>query len=668
MMTFVDTLWGLFVRMAFVGLFMFVIAAPAVSLAAAPCPLPFVKQMTAGEGTFDLRTVHLQAADERLADEAALLADLLAARQIGTGPEGVLLELRLAPVELPPLESAHRAAIEAQAYRLTVAQGGIVLQGPTTAGVYYAIQTFSQLIEPENQVAEVEVLDWPDLAVRAIMVDAARANENLDYYSRVIDFCAHYKINRLHWHLTDDENASLYHEKYPSLMHPHAWRTKPAAELVRRARKHHIDIVPEIESLGHARLFLRHPDFRNILHQTTEEKPKKSWAGTGVPGYTNVLCPASEQAYEYLGDMYARAAEGFPFPETHIGLDEVDMTTCARCAEAFSGASPADWYVRHWERCVKVIRRQGRNVGLWGDMVLHHREIAERLPTAGVVIYDWHYTPKMTDESVVFFKQRGFTVIGCPALVCHPHMILPSDYNYRNIDKFAEIARAHDLIGLDTTVWTPTRYLSDVLWPGLAYAAVQSWGGSRWDEAAFLRAFVRDFFGSSAGDEFAEAWHALSGIRWWLDDFKTSCWTDEESLAAAATKVETETGAKAREHLANLDRARAALGRLDPGITRNREAWLAIVRSADILHYVLEHFLSSRKVRRDGQWDRARLASLDQRCVEAIGWIEADWDRNRFADDPYKQDLNHTGQHLLDWFKRMHEFHQGVLGGVESGE
>ena len=93
------------------------------------------------------------------------------------------------------------------------------------------------------------------------------------------------------------------------------------------------------------RVFLRHPDFRNILHQTTKDKPAGSWSGTEVAGYTNVLCPASDKTYAYLEAMYARAAESFPYPELHIGCDEVDLTTCARCAARFPGVSHADWFV-----------------------------------------------------------------------------------------------------------------------------------------------------------------------------------------------------------------------------------------------------------------------------------------------------------------------------------
>ena len=125
-------------------------------------------------------------------------------------------------------------------------------------------------------------------------------------------------------------------------------------------------------------------------------------------------------------------------------------------------------------------------------MLLHHRDIIDRIPTAGTLIYDWHYRADVSDESVKFFKEHGFEVVGCPALVCAPHMILPSDQNYTNIRRFAEIARAQDILGIDTTIWIPTRYLSDALWPGIAYAAVHSWARSNWDEPAFYRSFMHE--------------------------------------------------------------------------------------------------------------------------------------------------------------------------------
>lgn len=630
-------------------------------------PIPFVKQWTAGSGRLACARVDVQA-DAALANEAEALRAALVDRGIAVETGGTPVRLALAAVPIPERASRYRAAIERQAYRLDIDSSGVTVRGATPAGVFYGVQTLSQLVADDRTLPCVGVLDWPDFAVRAVMIDMARANENAAYYTRMIEFCARYKLNRLHLHLTDDENASLYEEHYPTLMHPQAWTADRLGPLIELAARRHIELVPEIESLGHARLFVRHPERSEFLHQTTDTKPKKSWAGTELAGLTNVLCPASERTYEYLGRMYAGAARIFPAREIHIGCDEVDMTECARCRAKFGELTPAEWFLRHLRRCQALATEQGCAVGIWGDMLLHHRDIVDGISTNGTIIYDWQYQPGMTDESVRFFTDRGFDVIACPALVCHPHMILPSDFNYGNIQRFAEIGRANDLLGFDTTVWTPIRYLSDALWPGIAYAAAQAWGGSNWDDDGFYRAFAADFFGSSEGDAFGKTFRELADLRWWLDDFKLSCWSDEEGLTAAIAAAGGKSGRKAEQHRTRLREILQSLEAIDGSIRRNRTAWEAFVQSVRIFDTVLEHLLAAPEVRGEGVVNRARVAALDARCRQALSWIEADWDRNRYADDPYKADLNRTGQHLLDHFRRMHEFHEVLLQSADAAQ
>jgi len=579
------------------GCAMAVLMVSAIASAASPAVVPAVKTFAAGTGDVVLRSVSVAPmADELLAEVDHLRASL-AERQVTIAEDGVPVRMVLGKVDIPAFVSAYRREIERQAYRLTIAATGITIESETPAGIHYGIQTLREMIQDERTAPAGTVLDWPDFARRMIMIDMARANENMDYYRRVVEFCDRYKINYLHLHLTDDENASLYHASYPWLMSPHPWREEDLRDLVALADRHHITLIPEVESLGHARLFVRHPDFRGILHQTTDETPKASWAGTQVRGYTNVLCPASEKTYEYLDAMYS-ATRVFPAAELHIGMDEVDQTHCARCQAKWPGISHVEWFTRHLQRCQSLVDRHGWKMALWGDMLLHHRDIAGVLPTDRTLIYDWHYNPDMTDESVEFFKSRGFEIVACPALMCHPHMILPTDFNYVNIQRFAEIARRHDLLGFDVTVWTPTRYMSDALWPGIAYAAAHAWSGSQWDEAGFYRAFVRDFFGSSDGQEFARVWKDLYTIRWRLDRFETSCWIDEATLAQAQDRANA-WGDEARANRDRVERIGQALAAMRGGVRRNTVAWDAMTQSAAVYAYVFDHFLAAPEVRRD---------------------------------------------------------------------
>jgi len=627
--------------------------------------VPAVKQWRALSGAADLSACWIAEQPERLAGEIGLLKSALREREVRLDSTGTPIRLELGAVEVPPIASRYAEEIRAQAYRLLIDSNGVLIRAASPAGVHYGVQTLVQLLDRGLTVPCVDIVDWPDMAFRGVMVDPARSNENADYYHRLIDFCGRYKLNRIHIHLTDDQSLAMHHAGYGPLLDPHAWKAGDLRGLVERARRLHIELIPEIESLGHARVFLRHPEYQAFLHMTEANRPAGSWTGTAEPGFTNVLCPASERAGAYLADMYAASAEVFPNRLLHIGFDEVDMTVCKRCVEAFAGDTLVAWFRRHLERCQALAAGHGRRVGVWGDMLLKEPGILEGLAREKFLIFDWHYNADVSADSVRLFKAQGFEVVGCPALVCAPYMILPSQRNYTNIRRFAEIVREEDAYGMDTTIWIPVRYLSDALWPGIAFAAGQAWSGSRWDDAGFFRGFVRDFFGSGEGDAYAEAFGRIAAVDWDLTQFRLACWYDDASLAAAREAAGT-LAAEARRKLGELEAGAAMLGKIRGGVTRNAAAWDAYAQSVEIQAYTIRHLLAAGEIGGDARGEGALLRELDESCVRAMGYIEADWDRNRFADDPGKSDIHGTNQHLLHRFRLMHEYHVRRLAGVEG--
>ena len=655
----------------------FVLLIPVLAFLLTPSPgygvpdmIPFAKQWMPTSGTLTLRAAAIAPVSKDLRNERDCLTTVLKEAGVTLDPKAAPVRLSLAPVALPELTSRSRYLITAQAYRIIIVPDGVLIEGATPAAVFHGIQTLAQMLSAPRPPAECVlpcgiIKDWPDLPLRMIMIDAARQNENFTYYRRVIDFAARWKINAIMCHLTDDQTAALHHPDYPELMHPRAWKPEEIAGLVAYAKERHIDLIPEIESLGHSRMFLRHPDFREILHQT-KDAPDESWMGTDVAGFTNVLCPASDKAMEYLDKMYARAAESFPHPLLHVGCDEVDMTSCDRCDAKFGAIGKTEWFRNHILRCREIAAKHGRRIALWGDMLLKDPAILDGLPREGVEIYEWNYRHDVPPDALDFFLSKGFEVVACPALVCAPHMLFPDDHNYQNIERYTRFARERDCLGVNTTIWVPQRYMSDVLWPGIAYAAAHAWGGSRLSgepDPSFVL-FFRDYF--RIGDECpvnprdaARAWRDFSGIMWHLKEFMTACWTSEDEIGAAQKllKARREDVAEYRVRLKKTD---TVLSLLAQRAVREREAAETMRRSALVLDVVLEHLEAAEDVGKAGAWNRERVAALDARCAEAIRWIEEDWDRNRYADDPNKDGIHVVNQHLLHRFRQMRRFHESL--------
>ncbi|MBR4936840.1 MAG: family 20 glycosylhydrolase, partial [Bacteroidaceae bacterium] len=190
----------------------------------------------------------------------------------------------------PEVNSIHLsvdAEQPAEGYTLQVTDNGIRITASEAAGFFYALQTLKQLL-PHQYFAEsvqqvewtlpyVEINDRPHLGHRGYMLDIARHFFNKEEVKRVLDIMAFYKMNRFHWHLTDDQGWRIEIPEYPRLTEVGAIRkgsfSNPGdgrqfyddteygrgmwyslddlREVVAYAAERHIEIIPEVDLPGH---------------------------------------------------------------------------------------------------------------------------------------------------------------------------------------------------------------------------------------------------------------------------------------------------------------------------------------------------------------------------------------------------------------------------------
>lgn len=187
-----------------------------------------------------------------------------------------------------------------EAYRLTVNHNQISIAASTGAGIFYGIQSLKTLIPPgayrhrQQNIAikNVVVYDKPRFGYRALMLDVARNFQSKKEILKLLDVMSLYKMNVLHFHLTDDEGWRLEIPALPELTSVGSKRghtltnqacLQPALgsgpnisnaygsgyyskadfiEILKYATERHIRIVPEIESPGHARAAIKAMDAR----------------------------------------------------------------------------------------------------------------------------------------------------------------------------------------------------------------------------------------------------------------------------------------------------------------------------------------------------------------------------------------------------------------------
>jgi hexosaminidase len=105
----------------------------------------------------------------------------------------------------------------------------IVIRANQSKGFFMATQTLRQLLPIEGKqviIPALSIMDKPEFTWRGMMLDVCRHFFPKEVVKRYIDLISFYKINVLHWHLTDDQGWRIEIKKYPKLTEVGAWRTE----------------------------------------------------------------------------------------------------------------------------------------------------------------------------------------------------------------------------------------------------------------------------------------------------------------------------------------------------------------------------------------------------------------------------------------------------------
>ena len=350
-----------------------------------------------------------------LASEAAFLRALLDALPPGATPTAqVVLETGPVPLDAPGGE----------AYQLDIGADAVVLRGAAAHGVFNAIQTLRQLVEADGSLPCGRVLDAPRFAYRGMMLDVARHFAGADTVLRLLDCMAAYKLNRFHFHLTDDEGWRLPITALPELTEVGARRGVSAdgspclppsfgsgadvaaspgsghythdefIAILRHAHARHIEVVPEFNMPGHARaavmaMRVRHDrllaagDLDAAWAYRLDDPDDASTYESVQLWHDNVICIALPSVDRFIDTVVTEVKNlfrqaGVPLRAIHTGGDEVpsgawiDSPLCrARMLER-GWTDVAQLRFDFVARCRAILASHGLAFAGWDDTALIH--------------------------------------------------------------------------------------------------------------------------------------------------------------------------------------------------------------------------------------------------------------------------------------------------------
>ncbi|UJW84803.1 beta-N-acetylhexosaminidase [Devosia sp. SL43] len=262
----------------------------------------------------------------------------------------------LFPVEAivrPPSEAGMPVAIRykvdlgPEAYELHFADNGATVEATTRQGMFYGLVTLGHILRGAKQYSQTFVFptggtitDEPGLRYRGCHLDVARQFYTGAEVSRLIKLLAWNKLNKFHWHLSEDEAWRVEIDAYPELTEVAAWRghgkalppllgsgpqptggyySKPVIrQIVALADSLAITVIPEIDMPGHFYAALQ-----ALPHLRDPDETGEYQSVQGFPN--NSLNPAYEPVYEFVEKVVDEVLELFPAGIFHLGADEVPL-------------------------------------------------------------------------------------------------------------------------------------------------------------------------------------------------------------------------------------------------------------------------------------------------------------------------------------------------------
>lgn len=297
------------------------------------------------------------------------------------------------------------SSVVKEGYTLKIDDRGVVITASDSAGAFYGAVTLKIMLmqsKKDNGVATLlgaDIYDYPRFSHRGGMIDDCRHFFGTEIIKQTLDNMALLKLNKFHWHLSDDQGYRIESEVYPLLNsigsmrkfehlqgkdlplskickheseesgYCHYYTKDEIRDIVAYAEKLHIDVIPEIELPGHtSSLIASYPEL--VCGGKGCEVETKN----GI--FKNVLCPGKESTYTFVENLLSEVVELFPYEYFHIGGDEAqlghkvwanDCPDCKKAIEENGVKTPAELQSVFMNRISDFLKSKGKTCICWND-------------------------------------------------------------------------------------------------------------------------------------------------------------------------------------------------------------------------------------------------------------------------------------------------------------
>jgi len=383
-----------------------------------------------------------------------------------------------------------------EAYQLDITPSAIVIRASDAAGAFYALQTVRQLLPAAVlrdarvrgvswTVPSVHIVDAPRFAWRGAHLDAGRHFMPKEFVKKYIDLLAMHKLNRFHWHLTEDQGWRIEITKYPRLTDVGSCRTEtlvgsyvadPAKrvfdgkphcgfytqddvrEIVAYAAERYVTVVPEIEMPGHAQAAIAAYPQLGVRADTTVSV-------LGVWGISEYILNADDSTISFMQGVLGEVLTLFPGPYVHIGGDEAVKTQWKASPQIQARIKLLglkdehelqSWFIRQMDT---YLTAHGRRLVGWdeileGGLAENATVMSWRGTEGGIAAAKAGHDVVMTPGSHTYFDHYQSLNKKAEPLAIGGFLPMDTVYSYEPIPSALTADEAKHVLGAQAQVWT----------------------------------------------------------------------------------------------------------------------------------------------------------------------------------------------------------------------
>jgi len=357
-----------------------------------------------------------------------------------------------------------------QAYRITIRQDRVIIEGNKKAGLFYGMQSFLQVLKPISdgrfKLPVGTITDWPDLELRVIHWDTKHHRDKMETLKRYIDWSAYFKINAIAFEIED----KYEYPTHPVIGHPNAFTKEEMHELTSYALDRFIQLIPNVQAPAHMAYVLKHKEFE---HLRAEQESNYQ------------ACMCDEEAMELIFDMYQDMIDATPGVDYFlVSTDEIYYAgICGKCKDEYNDENRSQIWADYLNRVNQWMNQRGRRVLAWVEYPLLPKDIPQ-LPDNVIdgIMNENKELEWIINENKTGIKQLSYNSM--QGSECLFPNYFPTTYRGRQIDgrlsdTYGAVAnlqsRGADLIGTFAAAWGDAGLHNETFWLGWATVTQYGW-------------------------------------------------------------------------------------------------------------------------------------------------------------------------------------------------